>query len=175
MAVFSVLSSTFSFSYYFYAEYDDATPSLEDDDSSLGYSVPWWVFVISAVLNMAGDAVGECEFLPVLSLASLDGFEKSKEEGEEEVEDVNERLVSEDSGEGKKKVEDNFVMSYSMSIDLGNSISDLITPLYIKILGKVLGEDEDVWMAGGLVALGIWKVAVCAVGRIWWKRKGRER
>ena len=64
-------------------------------------------------------------------------------------------------------------MSYSVSIDLGNSVSDLITPMFIKMLGHVVGEDEGAWMAAGLVVLGLWKVGVCAVGRIWWRRKGR--
>ncbi|GMH89858.1 hypothetical protein TrVE_jg7980 [Triparma verrucosa] len=196
LTLFSVVSSALSFSYYFYDKYDDSTDSVSDDDESLGYNVPWYAFGFAAALSMVGDAVGECEFLPVLSLASLDGFDGTAVESDNKV--IDDSSQTEEDGflvdplltsselsstptppstpsppSPETDVDDNFVMSYSVSIDLGNSVSDLITPMFIKMLGHVVGEDEGAWMAAGLVVLGLWKVGVCAVGRIWWRRKGR--
>mmetsp|Transcript_302 Transcript_302/g.554 ORF Transcript_302/g.554 Transcript_302/m.554 type:complete len:225 (-) Transcript_302:95-769(-) len=178
----------------------DASASSEGGPEPGG--MPWYCFPLVTLVGVVGGAAGEAEFLPKLTLASLYG---RAGRGVGEAKEVRKPLIEEEEGRldvakavvegdaanddlqgtalGREGTTTNaedahaFAVSYAVSLDLGNTLSDLLTPLYITALGG--GGDGLGWISAGLAGVVLWKLAVVAGvltfqgGKGWGSRRPR--
>ncbi|GMI29353.1 hypothetical protein TrRE_jg31, partial [Triparma retinervis] len=122
----------------------------------------------------AKGAAGEVAFLPVLALATRrindeegrwrEGGGGRRGGGEQDNAALISRRQSQDASDVYK-----YTISYTLTVDVGNVISDLLTPFYISRICAAMGGTEETirpvdYIAWGLLGMTAFRIAVCFVG-----------
>ncbi|GMI45566.1 hypothetical protein TrCOL_g7787 [Triparma columacea] len=143
-----------------------------------------YAWVGGMVWTAVKGATAEVAFLPVLALATRrinDEEGRARGGGEEDRgEQDNNALINRQSQDASDVYK--YTISYTLTVDVGNVISDLLTPLYISQLCAAMGGTEETvnpvdYIAWGLVGMMAYKIAVCCWGyyRAWAYDKMGER